>query len=110
VGYEDLKRVMEADDVHVEPGDMLVLHTGFSGVILSMNRHPDMDVLNRSCAALDGRDERLLQWISDSRVAAICSDNRRRAARRRDAPHSSRLASAGACLFKLSVPLGGSGG
>ena len=108
VGYEDLKRVMEADEVHVEPGDMLVLHTGFSGVILSMNRHPDMDVLNRSCAVLDGRDERLLQWISDSRVAAICSDNYAVEAY----PAAERAGTRAAlplhehCLFKLGVPLG----
>ena len=66
---------MDADEVRVEPGDMLLLHTGFSGVVLSMNRRPDMEILNHSCAALDGRDDGLLQWISESGVAAICSDN-----------------------------------
>jgi kynurenine formamidase len=108
VGYQDLKRVMEADDVRVEPGDILVLHTGFSDVVLSMNRHPDMDVLNRSSAALDGRDERLLQWISDSCVAAICSDNYAV-----EVYPAAECAGARAalplhehCLFKLGVPLG----
>jgi kynurenine formamidase len=108
VGYEDLKRVMESDDVHVEPGDILLLHTGFSGVVLSMGRHPNMDVLNGSCAALDGRDKRLLQWISDSRVAAICSDNyavEAYPAAERDGARAA-LPLHEHCLFKLGVPLG----
>ena len=29
-----------------------------------------------SCAGLDGRDERLKQWITDSGVVALIADNR----------------------------------
>ena len=107
VGYDDLMRVMQADNVTVEPGDMLVLHTGFSAVILSMNRQPDMEVLNRSCTALDGRDEKLLRWITDSRIAAICADNyavEAYPAKERDGNRPA-LPLHEHCLFKLGVPL-----
>jgi len=108
VGYDELMRVMDADGVTVETGDMLLLRTGFAEIIVSMNRHPDMNRLNNACAVLDGRDERLLQWITDSGVAAICADNyaveafpaRERDGRRPALPLHEH------CLFKLGVPLG----
>ncbi|KAF1048506.1 MAG: hypothetical protein GAK38_01256 [Xylophilus sp.] len=75
VGHDALMRVMEADGVVVEPGDIVCLHTGFADVVLGMRRQPDPAVLAASCAVLDGRDERLLQWITDSQVAAIAADN-----------------------------------
>ncbi len=108
VGHEDLRRVMEADNVRIEPGDMLVLHTGFVEVMAGMNRRPDMDVLNRSCAALDGRDERLLEWVTQSGVAAICADNyavEAYPAKERDGARAA-LPLHEHCLFKLGVPLG----
>ena len=83
-------RVMEADRVEVERGDMLLLRTGFAEVVLSMQREPDETVLHHSCSALDGRDDKLLQWLTDSGVAALIADNyaverypRARAGRRR---------------------------
>lgn len=75
VGYDDLMRVMESDKVVVEPGDMLVLHTGFATMILEMERQPDAHRLENSCAVLNGRDRRLLQWITDSGIAALIADN-----------------------------------
>lgn len=108
VDYETLKRVMDADGVTVEKGDMLIVRTGFSDLIVRMNRHPDMDVLNRSCAVLDGRDEKLLQWITDTGIAAICADNyavEAYPARERDGNRPA-LPLHEHCLFKLGVPLG----
>ena len=75
VGYEDLMAVMAADRVAVEPGDMLCLHTGFAQRVLDMGRTPDPQVLHESCAVLDGRDRRLLDWISSSGIAVIAADN-----------------------------------
>lgn len=108
VGYDDLMRVMETDRVRVETGDILLLRTGFSELILAMNRHPDMDRLNNSCAVLDGRDARLLQWISDSGVAALCADNyavEAYPATERDGERPA-LPLHQHCLFKLGAPLG----
>ena len=43
-------------------------------MILEMNKQPDVEKLHNSCAALDGRDGRLLNWITDCDCVAICSD------------------------------------
>lgn len=75
VGYDTLMHVLEADGVAVEPGDIVCLHTGFADVVLGMRRHPDPAVLQGACAVLDGRDEKLLQWITDSQLAALAADN-----------------------------------
>jgi hypothetical protein len=75
VGYDELMRVLEADRVEVEVGDMLCLRTGFDRALLEMNRSPDPRVLHSTTSALDGRDDRLLQWITDSGVVALISDN-----------------------------------
>lgn len=109
VGYDDLMQVLRADRIAVEPGDILCLHTGFADVLLSMEREPDPHVLHGACSVLDGRDERLRDWIRDSQIAALVADNY--AVERR--PPQGPLGIQGAfmpihelCLFKLGVPLG----
>ena len=108
VGYDDLMRVCEADGVEVEPGDMVCLHTGFGRVVLDMKRTPDAQRLHGSCAALDGRDERLLQWVTDTGLAALIADNYAVEAlpsRPGQARHAF-LPLHEHCLFKLGVHLG----
>jgi kynurenine formamidase len=75
VDYDGLMRALDAQGVGVETGDFLCLYTGFADVILEMNRVPDGEVLASSCAVLDGRDQRLLDWITRSGLVAICADN-----------------------------------
>ena len=75
VGYDDLMAVMAADNVVIEPGDMLCLHTGFAQRVLDMGGKPDPVVLHEASAVLNGRDQRLLDWISSSGVAIIAADN-----------------------------------
>lgn len=75
VTYDELMMVMEKDRVPVEKGDMVCLYTGFADVILEMKKQPDAKLLHQSCTGLDGRDERLLQWISDCGLAALIADN-----------------------------------
>jgi kynurenine formamidase len=60
------------------------------------------------CAVLDGRDQRLLQWITDSGVAAICADNYavEDATAGKPAGPCALLPLHEHCLFKLGVPLG----
>jgi len=111
IGYDDLMRALEANRVEVEAGDMLLLRTGFAEVVLSMARDPDEQVLHHSCCALDGRDERLLQWITDAGVAALIADNyavERFPARPApaDQAHHPLLPLHHHCLFKLGLPLG----
>jgi kynurenine formamidase len=75
IGYDELMRQLDKQKVTVETGDFLCLYTGFADLILEMNKKPDGEVLARSCAALDGRDSKLLDWITQSGLVAICADN-----------------------------------
>jgi len=45
VGYDQLMRIMEADKVEVEEGDLVCFRTGYDRVILGMNKNPDTAVL-----------------------------------------------------------------
>ena len=75
IGYDELMQVLATDRVVVEPGDIVCLHTGFAEMVLGMQRQPDAQKMARSCAVLDGADPRLLQWITESGLAAIAADN-----------------------------------
>lgn len=75
VGYDQLMRILDADNVTVEAGDMVCLHTGFADTLLSMNKSPDLKVLHESGTGLDGHDAKLLNWITDSRLACLLADN-----------------------------------
>ena len=108
VGFDALMSVLAADQVAVEPGDMLCLRTGFDRVILAMDRNPDAHRLQNSCAVLDGRDRALLDWITTSGVAALIADNyavEAEPARAAEGDHAA-LPLHEHCLFKLGVNLG----
>jgi kynurenine formamidase len=75
VGYDDLMRVMQSDNVQIEEGDMVCLYTGFADVLLEMKKKPDPKLVNETCTGLDGRDAKLLQWICDSGLACLLADN-----------------------------------
>lgn len=108
VGYDALMRVLEQDRVEVEPGDMVCLHTGFAEALIAMGGKPDKDALDGVGAVLDGRDERLLQWITDSGLAALIADNY--AVEAHPAVSHDRCCATlplhEHCLFKLGVNLG----
>ncbi len=108
VGYDTLMRVLEADGVEVETGDMVCLHTGFADVVLSMNRQPTKERLHSSCAALDGRDDKLLQWVTDSGLSALIADNYAVESfpSRPGEACCSVLPLHEHCLFKNGIPLG----
>ena len=75
IGFDGLEEAMKAQGAIVETGDMVCFRTGFGRKIMEMKRQPDAHTLNQSCAALDGRDPHLQQWVVDSGVAALISDN-----------------------------------
>jgi hypothetical protein len=75
IGYEQLMAVLEEDGVVIEPGDIVCLHTGFAQFLFDWGGHPDAGRLHSTCSALDGRDGRLLEWISSSKLAALVADN-----------------------------------
>jgi hypothetical protein len=108
VGYEQLARVLADDEVAVEPGDMVCLHTGFAQALLGMHGQPTHEALEQTGSVLDGRDERLLQWITDSGIAAIAADNYAVEAYPAR-PHAGCCAALPLhehCLFKLGLHLG----
>ena len=109
VGYERLMAILAADGVTVESGDMVCLHTGFAEALMAMKGRPDARQLEDTGAVLDGRDPRLLQWITDSGLSVLIADNYAVEAH----PAASQPASCSAtlplhehCLFKLGVHLG----
>ncbi len=109
IGYDDLMRVMDADDIALRPGDMLCLHTGFADLLVDMQGKPDAARLENACCVLDGFDDALLRWIDDSGIAALIADNY--AVEHR--PYSFKGDGCSAllpihelCLFKLGLHLG----
>ena len=109
VDRELLEGIMAEDGVVVEPGDMLLLHTGFATRILEYERNPDPSRIFTLCSYLDARDASLLEWIAESQIAALVADNyavEGLLGRDRDDSRHSFLPIHHLCLFKLGVPLG----
>ena len=104
-----LEEIMAVDNVVVEPGDMLVLHTGFATKILEWDRTPDPAQLFTTCCYLDARDASLLEWITESQISALVADNyavEGLLGKDREPSRHSFLPIHHLCLFKLGVPLG----
>jgi kynurenine formamidase len=74
VNYDMLKSFMDKDGVVVEEGDIICIHTGLGQLIMDAQGSPNPS-LKSACAVLDGRDKRLLEWITASKLAAIAADN-----------------------------------
>jgi len=109
IGYDELMSVLDADQVCVEQGDMVCLHTGFAQWLIDIGGHPDAATAERVGAVLNGRDGKLLQWITDSGLAALIADNY--AVEAHPAVHQAVECCAALplhehCLFKLGVNLG----
>ncbi|MFJ1298445.1 cyclase family protein [Pseudomonadota bacterium AL_CKDN230030165-1A_HGKHYDSX7] len=100
VGYDALMRILDADGIEIEAGDMVCLHTGFGETLMAMNRQPDVAHLHATGSGLDGNDARLLQWIVDVRLACLISDNPAV-----ELPQPLNLAAGGAPLRRPRLPL-----
>lgn len=106
--FSALEEAMAAQNVVVEEGDMVCLHTGFGQKIMEMGGKPTKEVLHRSCVALEGRDPRLQEWVRDSGLVALIADNyavERVPSRSGEGPRPF-LPLHQLCLFKLGVHLG----
>ena len=109
VDLTTLEEVMAADDVVVEPGDILLLHTGFATQLLDWHRDPDPVKVHAMCSYLDARDESLLRWITESQISALVADNyavEGLVGGDRDESRHSLLPIHHLCLFRLGIPLG----
>ena len=107
VNLKLLKEIMDADGVVVEPGDMLLINTGFTNQILAWGKNPDPERILAMYPYLDAEDDDLLQWITDSQISALISDNYAVEGwpAGSDEPHTL-LPIHHLCLFKLGIPLG----
>jgi kynurenine formamidase len=109
VGRAQLEEIMAADGVVVEPGDMLLLHTGYATRILEWDRKPDLRKLFTTGTYLDAHDESLLEWITESQISALVADNyavEGLLGKDKDPSRHSFLPIHHHCLFKLGIPLG----
>jgi kynurenine formamidase len=108
VDYAMLADVMKDQNVTIEPGDILCLHTGFARKLLEWNKQPDPHGAHHVCSKLDGADPELQRWVTDSGIAALTADNHavevipaRWREKDGDLVPLHQL-----CLFKLGIPLG----
>ena len=109
VDLATLRRIMDADGVVVEPGDVLLLHTGFATQLVEWGGEPDPRKVFTTGAYLDAHDDALLGWIADSQIAALVADNyavEGLLGKDRDPSRHSFLPIHHLCLFELGVPLG----
>ena len=109
VNRATLEEIMAADNVVVEPGDILLLHTGFATEVLKWNREPDPVKIQAMCTYLDARDPALLEWIAESQISALVADNyavEGLLGKDRHPERHSFLPIHHLCLFELGVPLG----
>ncbi|MCC6535276.1 MAG: cyclase family protein [Burkholderiales bacterium] len=74
VTWAMLEQAMRADQVVVERGDIVCLHTGLGALIRRADGKLDSSI-RTACSVLDGYDRRLLEWIADSGLVAIAADN-----------------------------------
>jgi kynurenine formamidase len=109
VDLATLQEVMHADEVVVEPGDVLLLHTGFATKVVEWGGNARPRDLFTTGTYLDAKDEALLDWIADSQISALVADNyavEGLLGKDQDPSRHSFLPLHHLCLFKLGVPLG----
>ena len=108
VDMAGIEEAMRAQDATVEKGDMVIFHTGWTKLMLEMEKQPTREMLHGSCTALEGRDPRLQEWIRDSGLVALIADNYavERAPSRTGEGRRAGLPLHELCLFKLGIPLG----
>lgn len=75
LNIDGLMRILDQQQSEVRAGDVLCLYTGFSREVRQLGQGFTRDAVHNRFAGLDGSDERLLQWITDSGIVAIAADN-----------------------------------
>lgn len=109
VDKKTLDEIMAADNVVVEPGDMVLIHTGFATRVLEWNKEATEQQLFTTCSYLDAHDPAILEWITDSQLSALISDNyavEGMVAGPKSSERQTLLPIHHLCLFKLGIPLG----
>ena len=94
VGYDQLMRILDADRVEIEAGDVLCFRTGFDRALLAQYGDSAAEFDPHRCSGLDGFDKRVLDWIDRCGAAALVSDNEAVEFMpdfKRETPHGSRV-------------------
>ncbi|MBO72663.1 MAG: cyclase [Flavobacteriales bacterium] len=108
VGYDQLMNIFDKQNVEIETGDMLCLWTGMDNAIIKSKGNPSPEI-NLKFASLNGWDEKLLNWITDSGVAVLISDNlavEKLGVKIPESYKGPNLPLHEHCLFKLGIHLG----
>jgi Putative cyclase len=109
VGYDALMRILEADQIDVESGDVLCLRTGFDRALLARHADARAPFDPHRCSGLDGADLKLQRWITDCGAAALVSDNEAvelLGDMQAMQGEGTRIPLHNLCLFRLGMPLG----
>lgn len=75
VGMAELREIMKKDNIEVKHGDFVLFHTGFGQMLMDAKGDVSAELWENTLAGLDGRDPELLEWITESGVVALISDN-----------------------------------
>jgi hypothetical protein len=108
VSHRELMGILDADGIEVRKGDMVCFYTGYGDVLLDTFPGNDPARLAQT-PAIDGSDPALLQWVTDSGVAILISDNATVEFRQTQATPAHRgswLPLHEHCIFKLGIHLG----
>ena len=75
VPMKTVREIMAANEVEVRPGNMVILHTGFTQKILDWDKNPDASRIQAMYPYLDGEDPEVLESIAESQMSALIADN-----------------------------------
>jgi hypothetical protein len=103
-----LQEIMDADGVEIEPGDMLLLHTG-DAASFRRGKAGHLPAALRNRQLPRRARQPLLEWIAESQISALLADNfavEGLLGKDETAERHSFLPIHLLCLFRLGVPLG----
>ena len=76
VSYDDVMRMLEADGIEIEKGDIVCCYTGYADKLIELGSGVPPDLPRTHCPAFRRLRSKLLQWIDDSGMSVLVSDNR----------------------------------
>ena len=105
VGFAEIRSIIDAEGIRILPGDLVCFWTGFDDILMQRGQETG----DRRYYTLNGFDKELHEWLIQSGVAAVISDNAAIETTSVQLPphyRGSSLPLHELCLFKLGIPLG----
>lgn len=75
VGWPQLSKIIEEDGITISKGDVILINTGMSRILLERNGRISADELSSLNTGLDGNDIEIHRWLASSGAVAIAADN-----------------------------------